>query len=306
MTKRFKLVGEPNPLLIKELRGRMRGARAYVVLTVYLLLLSCFASLIYYTSTSAMSSSPGIGANMAEIGKAVFYTIVLVEIFMVTFITPAFTAGAITSERERQTYELLRATLLPARRVISGKLASALTYMLLLILAAIPLQSLAFMLGGVTVEELGLALIVLLVTALLFGTIGLLLSSLLRSTLAATVLVYAVALLLMIGLPVVMLIFLALMDPILYGYSSDLSFLAEAALFYLFYFLVNLSPLGTAIATEVVLIEEGSAWFFWMDLSSTHRIPVPSGWIVFVLIYLFLCAIMLLLTVLRVRRQEVN
>lgn len=307
MKKRFKLTGEPNPLLIKELRGRMRGARAFVVLTVYLLLLSCFASLIYYVTTAPMSSSPSIGADMANIGRALFYTVVLVEIFTVAFITPAFTASAITGERERQTYELLRTTLVPARRIVSGKLTSALTYMLLLILAAIPLQSLAFMFGGVTVQELALALMILLVTALTFGTIGLLLSALMRTTLAATVISYAIALLLMVGLPVVMLIALTLLGPIVYGYPpSNLSPFAQVAVFYLFYFLVNLSPLGSAVATEVTLLEENSVWFFWMDMTAPHRIPVPSGWLIFVPLYLLLSAVLLLLTVWRVRQQEVK
>ena len=47
--RRSLLRREFNPLLTKELRGRMRGARAFVVLTVYLLLISCVASIIYYS-----------------------------------------------------------------------------------------------------------------------------------------------------------------------------------------------------------------------------------------------------------------
>ena len=53
---------ESNPLLLKELRGRMRGARAFVVLTVYLLLLSCFTSIIYY-AYAASSRGPGGGPD---------------------------------------------------------------------------------------------------------------------------------------------------------------------------------------------------------------------------------------------------
>ena len=35
-----------NPVVLKELRGRMRGPRAFVVLTVYLTLMSGFATLL--------------------------------------------------------------------------------------------------------------------------------------------------------------------------------------------------------------------------------------------------------------------
>ena len=73
--------GESNPLLVKELRGRMRGARAFIVLTVYLLLLSCFTSIIYY-AYSASARGPGGGPDMAYLGKTVFASVIIIEIFM--------------------------------------------------------------------------------------------------------------------------------------------------------------------------------------------------------------------------------
>ena len=294
---------DSNPILIKELRGRMRGARAFIVLTVYLLLLSCFISAIYY-AYSAGASGPGGGLEMAYLGKVVFASVVLIEIFMVTFITPAFTAGAISGERERKTYELLRTTLLPARKLVLGKLTSALTYMLLLILAAVPLESMAFMLGGVVVEELGLALAILLVTTFFFAAVGLFFSSLVRTTLVSTVLTYATALLLTVGLPVLLLIFAAaLIDPLMYGYgSSTPSWVMQAVLMYLGVFLASLSPISTAVLTEIFL-EENAVLYLWQDLDSTHRVPIPSAWIVYTVIYVGLALVLLLLAVLRVKRQ---
>ena len=295
---------ESNPLLIKELRGRMRGARAFVVLTVYLLLLSCFTSIIYYTY-SASARGPGGGLDMAYLGKTVFASVVIIEIFMVVFITPAFTAGAISGERERRTYELLRTTLLPARKLVAGKLASALTYMLLLILAAVPLESLAFVLGGVVVEELVLALIILLVTAFAFATIGLFFSSLVRTTLVATVLTYATALLATIGLPVLLAISAALFDSFMYGYSSPApSWIMQAIAKYALYITAGLSPITAAIFTEITLEDNNTIWFFWEPVGSGHHIPIPSAWIVCVVAYLTLALALLLITILQVRRQE--
>ncbi len=297
-----KSVRESNPLLIKELRGRMRGARAFVVLTVYLLLLSCFTSIIYYTYT-ATASSPGGGPDMAYLGKVIFASVVLVEIFMVTFITPAFTAGAISGERERKTYELLRTTILPARKLVSGKLSSALTYMFLLILAAVPLESLAFVLGGVVVEELALALVILLVTAFAFAAIGILFSSFARTTLVSTVLSYVTALMLTVGLPVLMLISIGLVDSFMYDFDPP-TWVAEAAWMYLLFFIVSLSPVSAAIATEIMLEEESAILYFWYDIDSTHSIPIPSAWIVFAAVYTGVALVLLLVTVLRVRQQE--
>jgi ABC-2 type transport system permease protein len=274
-------------------------------LTVYLLLLTCFTSIIYYTVVVG-SRSPGGASVMADLGKTVFGTVVLIEIFMVTFITPAFTSGTISGERERMTYELLRTTLLPARKVVLGKLASALTYMCLLILAAVPLESLAFVLGGVTVEELALALILLLVTAFAFAVIGLFFSAFARTTLVSTVLTYATALLMVIGLPVLMLLFAALLlDPLIYGYgSSSMSWVVEAGLMYLALFLASLSPISAAVVTEMFLLEEDAILYYWQDVGSSHMIPVPSAWIVFTVVHLGLALVLLLVTVLRVRGQE--
>jgi ABC-type transport system involved in multi-copper enzyme maturation permease subunit len=102
---RFKAILQ-NPVTMKELRSRMRGRRAFVVLTVYLLVMSLFLSLVYLAYASA--SGTRFGPDSRQAGKAMFATVLGVEVFLVIFIAPAFTAGAITGEKERQTYDLLR------------------------------------------------------------------------------------------------------------------------------------------------------------------------------------------------------
>lgn len=292
-----------NPVLVKELRGRMRGARAFVLLTVYLMVLACLTSIIYGLYVS-MASSPGSWEAMAYAGKVLFSTVILLEIFLVAFITPAFTAGAISGERERKTYEILRTTLLPARRLVLGKLGAALAYTLLLILTAVPLESLAFMLGGVVAEELVLALVILLVTAFAVGAMSLFVSSLVRTTLIATVIAYSVVLLTTVGMPVVLGFTVALGDPIFSGYSSvSLSTTVRILLLYLFFSLMSLNPITSAILTEIVLTEEQTLWLFRVPVDG-RSIWVPSGWIVYTVVYLLVGAALVALTVRRVRKQE--
>ena len=113
-----------NPVVLKELRGRMRGARAFVVLTIYLALLGAFASLIYVAVSESSTRTSG-QANVGEIGRTLFGGIVAIEMLLVSFIAPAFTAGSISGEREHQTYDLLRTTLLPSRALVLGKLLSS-------------------------------------------------------------------------------------------------------------------------------------------------------------------------------------
>jgi hypothetical protein len=289
-----------NPVTLKELRGRMRGARAFVVLTIYVMLMSGFTALLYLaysTSTGLVASSSG-----SVIGKIIFGGVLGVQLFMVCFVAPSFTAGSISGERERQTFELLRTTLLPARSLVRGKLGSALSYVILLLLAAVPLQSLAFLMGGVTAEEVVLGLLLLLVTAILFSSVGLFFSSLVRRTLAASVLTYVFALGTTLGVPLLLLIFIPAFELTFYDISSPL---LEISLIYLLGILVSTNPILTVIATEVILLEEDSILFFEVYINSANRdIILISPWIVYVLFAAVMSMILMAASVRVVKRPE--
>src|SRR6476619_7873375 len=170
---------QANPVIVKELRGRMRGWRALVVLVIYLLVLSVITWLTYIAVGGLSANN---GPESSQIGKFIFSVLVIFQTIMVSLLTPAFTAGSITSEREQKTYDLLMTTLLPARSVIFGKLGSALAYVALLILAVAPLESLTFMLGGGSPEEISLSQVTMMRSAVLFASIGIFWSSLLKSS----------------------------------------------------------------------------------------------------------------------------
>lgn len=192
-----------NPVIVKELRGRMRGPRATVVMTIYLAVLTGVTLLFYWMLTASGGFS---NPQSAQVGKFLFYVLVVFQMIMVALLTPAFTAGSITSEREQKTFDLLMTTLLPARSVIFGKLGSALSYVVLLIIAIAPLESLAFMFGGVSPEEIVLSQVVMLMAALLFASAGIFWSSLLKSSVASNVLTYGTMLFQLIGIPVLYLV----------------------------------------------------------------------------------------------------
>ena len=68
-----------------------------------------------------------------------------------------------------------------------GKLASALSWILLLLLASIPVTALVFTFGGVAPDDMVRGYLVLLVTAIFYGSLGLFVSALVKRTQAATV-----------------------------------------------------------------------------------------------------------------------
>lgn len=173
---------------VKELRGRMRGRRAFIILTIYLLLLGGFAWMVELIMERTYSF--GFGGNgtyaTAAIGQGIFAALLMLETLQVAFLAPSSTAGAISLEREKQTLELLIVTPITSLAIVIGKLLSALVYVWLLIAASIPLTAVVFVYGGVAPEDVLRGYLVLVVTALGLGAFGLLCSSLVRRTQAAT------------------------------------------------------------------------------------------------------------------------
>ena len=107
-----------------------------------------------------------------------FGALVLVETLLVVFLAPAFTSGAISLEREKQTLDMLAATPISSLAIVVGKLLSALAYVFLLIAASIPLTAIVFVFGGVGPDDVLRAYAVLIVTALGLGSMGLFISAL--------------------------------------------------------------------------------------------------------------------------------
>lgn len=287
-----------NPVALKELRSRMRGRRAFVVLTIYLLLMSVFILLVYVAYAAASRNS--FGPSSRQAGKAVFAAVLAAEIFLVLFVGPAFTSGAISGEKERRTYDLLRTTLLPARALVTGKLISALSYVYLLILVSVPLQSIAFLLGGVSPVEVLLSQLLVALSAVTFALIGLFFSSLMRSTLTATITTFGAAMFLTFGVPMLVGIGGAVLGPIFFGGPSP-GWLLETLIYYTGLVLAATNLPATLIISEVILLEEDALLFF--DLTVGGRpTTLFSPWVIYVIIYIALALVLFWGTVRRVRR----
>jgi ABC-2 type transport system permease protein len=173
---------------VKELRGRMRGRRAFVIVTLYLGLLGGFAWMV--ATLIAQSYTTGFGGSSAfasaAVGQGIFAALLMLETLQVAFLAPSSTAGAISLEREKQTLDLLVTTPITTVAIVFGKLLSTLVYVFLLIAASIPLMAMVFVYGGVGPEDVLKGYIVLIATAIGLGSFGLLCSSLVKRTTAAT------------------------------------------------------------------------------------------------------------------------
>src|SRR5687767_4095752 len=179
-----------NPVLTKELRVRMRGARAYWIITGYLAFLS-FILFMQYSMWWSQAQARGGGFSMgSKIGQGFFFWIVGTQMFLVAFITPAITSGAITIEKEQRTMEMLEMTRLSRGSVVAGKLLSAVGFVALLVISSLPLTSICFFLGGVSPEEVIRWYLLLLAFSFVTATLGLVWSTVARTTAAAVLFTY--------------------------------------------------------------------------------------------------------------------
>jgi ABC-type transport system involved in multi-copper enzyme maturation permease subunit len=177
---------------VKELRGRMRGRRAFIILTVYLLLIAIFAWMMELILEQRFGRGLAGSAAFAsaQIGAGIFTALLMLETLLVVALAPAFTAGAISLEREKQTLDLLATTPISSLSIVVGKLLSALTYLFILIFASIPMTAVVFVFGGVSPDDVVRGYIVLFATAIGLGSVGLFFSALMKRTQAATIATY--------------------------------------------------------------------------------------------------------------------
>lgn len=185
-----------NPVYKRELVVSSRSIRMALILLVFNSVLAVVALFNMFSVVEQVKVT-------AEIQYSSFldlYTFVSsVEFLMLLFIMPALTASCISGERERQTLELMLTTTMEPREIVLGKLSSALTTVLLLAVSALPIQSLVFVYGGISVTDLAGLFLCYGVVAVLTGGLGLFFSSFLKRSTIATVCTYTAIVLLVAG-----------------------------------------------------------------------------------------------------------
>jgi ABC-2 type transport system permease protein len=277
-----------NPVLSRELRGRIRGNRALIILVIYLSIIAAVTLLVYAAAASSFRggiSDPEAGRG---IGKAIFITVMTVSLIQVCVITPSLTAGSVSGERERQTYDLLMTTLLSPLQIALGKLTSALAFALLLIFAALPMAGLAFLFGGVSGTELLIGVIGLAATAICYATVGLFWSSVMRTTLAATVMAQGSVILLLLIIPFLFVVGSLLLDA--FSNSQGPSYIYGMGL------LLSAHPF-IALGLTAAALAEGEGALLVNIPSDQGDLLLPSPWLVYIALSTMLTLILLVFSV---------
>lgn len=134
-----------NPVCSRELKVSSRSIRLPLIILLFNGILSLVTLLNMYSVIAQVRTTAVIQySSFMDMYKFV----TTIEIILLLFIVPAVTAASISGERERQTLDLMLTTQMTAAQVVIGKLMSALSTLLLLIVSSFPAVAMVFVYGA--------------------------------------------------------------------------------------------------------------------------------------------------------------
>ena len=178
-----------NPILSFSATRRMRSYRTLLIAGAWLLVM-------LITSLLIMGQLFGGEASLYALrsGVTCYQVLIIVQFVLIILVAPAMTSGAIAGERERQTLELLLVTNTRSFRIVWGKAMESFAMLALLIVCGFPVMCLTLIAGAVTLPQILAGELFLLVMAFAAVCVGVLSSTLARSTVGSSILSYVVLL----------------------------------------------------------------------------------------------------------------
>jgi len=185
-----------NPVYQREMTVRARSFRMPLIIMIFNGILAVVALLNIFSAVAQVRVSASIQYSSF---LQLYGFVATLEFLLLMFIMPALTSGSISGERERQTLELLFTTRMRPKDIVVGKLLSAISQLLVLVVSSFPVLLLTFVYGSVDFMDLGLLFICFVVVAFFCGGIGIFFSALMRRSTFSNVCTYGCLLLVVVG-----------------------------------------------------------------------------------------------------------
>src|SRR3954452_1914622 len=160
-----------NPILRRVVETGGKRRRDLFIRCGYL---GFLIGVVVFSLLSSGSNSFG-GMSLAELAKVsaqLFRPTSYWQLGLVAFLAPIFTAGAITQEKDSQTYDILLATPLSNAQIVLGSLLSRLFFVVALLVSGIPVFSITQIFGGVAISSIGYSFGIAAATAFVTGAIA--------------------------------------------------------------------------------------------------------------------------------------
>ena len=158
-----------NPILLRVVESGGKRRRDLIIRCVYLGLL------IFLVIVSLMNSGSASGSSLSELAKqsaTIFRNMSYLQLGLVALLAPIFTAGAITQEKDSQTYDILLSTPLTNGQIVLGSLLSRLFFVIALLISGIPIFSITQIFGGVAISSIARSFGIAAATAFVTGALA--------------------------------------------------------------------------------------------------------------------------------------
>lgn len=187
-----------NPMYRKELRLSTRTFKFALIVTLYNAFLALVTLFLFWIFFDVNASNIYESIDYQDV-IYIYLATGLIQYGLMLIIVPVSAASSISGERERQTLEILLTTTMKPSQIVVGKLESSLSMILLLVVSSIPVLSIVFSIGGITMGQVVQLVFLILVTAVYAGSVGMWASSKLKKTIPAVVSTFGMMFIIGIG-----------------------------------------------------------------------------------------------------------
>lgn len=185
-----------NPVLRNECKMAVRNKRFTMTLFVYIAVIA-FGVLLYYKEFSSDVFARGLERE----NSAILYMIMaIVQAVFLMFLVPSLTSSSISSEREKQTLDILLSTRLSSLQIILGKLLSSSLRVVIIIICTLPLYAVASLMGGLNLGNIIGITAFFIVNTIFVGSLGVLISTSFKTSKVSTTISYFAVLFIYVGI----------------------------------------------------------------------------------------------------------
>src|SRR5581483_6268792 len=156
-----------NPILLRVVETKSKRRFDLLVRCGYLGVLVAIV-IFSIVATEGTGSLSELAKNSAQL----FQTLSYWQLGLVCFLAPIFTAGAITQERDSQTYDILLSTPLTNGQIVLGSMLSRLFFIVALLVSGIPIFSITQIFGGVAIRAIVRSFGIAAATAFITGAVA--------------------------------------------------------------------------------------------------------------------------------------
>ncbi|MBI4578781.1 MAG: ABC transporter permease subunit, partial [Planctomycetes bacterium] len=163
-----------NPIVVRVVQMGSKRPQHLWLRAGYLVVL-LFLMLASQLSQSTGGSTPSL-TSLAKSSSRVFEAISILQLAMICLLSPVFTAGAISQEKDAETFNVLLTTPLSNAQIVLGSLLSRLFFVIVLLISGLPIFCITMLYGGVTADQVFLSFGIAACTALLMGAVAIFVS----------------------------------------------------------------------------------------------------------------------------------